>query len=186
MRRTIGQTANGADQSTNLLTAAQQAAGQTVADGSSALNAKLATVMLDMLRMDQGAQSQDTRLSLSALKNVVIGQHSMPGRKSVLYFTTGLYVTPELDVPLRNLMSLANRENVTFYSVDTRGVMTASLNAQSMKELNSATAATKADTQSLGGGATKDEILASDKAESSGRANTQIPFAISRRPLEGF
>ena len=186
LRRTIGQTANGADQSTNLLTAAQQAAGQPVADGSSALNAKLASVMLNMLRMDQGAQSQDTRLSLTALKSVVIGQHSMPGRKSVLYFTTGLYVTPELDVPLRNLMSLANRDNVTFYSVDTRGVMTASLNAQSMKELNSAAAATKADTQSLGGGATKDEILASDKAETSGRANTQIPLRDLAEATGGF
>ena len=52
----------------------------------------------------------------------------MPGRKSVLYFTAGMCLTPELDVPLPNLISIANRENVTFYSVDTRGVMTTSQN----------------------------------------------------------
>ena len=31
----------------------------------------------------------------------------MPGRKSVIYFTWGMYLTPELDVPFHNLISTA-------------------------------------------------------------------------------
>ena len=61
-----------------------------------------------------------------------------PGRKSVIYFTWGMYLTPELDVPFRSLMSTANRDNVTFYSVDTRGVMTGAQNAGATGQLNGA------------------------------------------------
>src|SRR5437588_226092 len=113
---------NGADQPGNLLAAASQTANQPVNNGSDALEAKLASVMLDMLRMDSSVAAQGARLTLSALRALVDGQRSIPGRKSVVYFTWGMYLTPELDAPFRNLMSTANRENVTFYSVDTRGV----------------------------------------------------------------
>ena len=68
-------------------------------------------------------------MTLSALETLVRGLQSMPGRKPVLYFTSGLYVTPELDVPFRNVMSQANRANVTFYTLDTRGVMVSALAA---------------------------------------------------------
>ncbi len=131
-----GATVNGADQDSNLLTAATQTAGQPVTNGDSALQAKLASVMLGMLRMDAEAQSQGTRLSVFALKALVSGLRTMPGRKSVLYFTSGMYLTPELDVPFRNLISTANGFNVTFYSVDLRGVMTSSQNAGAMGQMN--------------------------------------------------
>ena len=41
----------------------------------------LARVMLDMLRMEAAAASQGARLSISALKSLVQGLQSMPGRK---------------------------------------------------------------------------------------------------------
>ena len=42
-----------------------------------------------------------------------------------MYFTKGMYLTPELDFAFRNLISTANGNNVTFYSVDVRGVILA-------------------------------------------------------------
>ena len=54
---------------------------------------------------------------------------------------------PELDNIFRNLLATANRNNVTFYSVDTRGVMTGSQNSGAMSQLNSANAASGATTQ---------------------------------------
>ena len=90
---------NGADQPGNLLSAASQTASQPVNNGSDALQAKLASVMLDMLRLDAGVAAQGSRLTLSALRALVDGQRSIPGRKSVIYFTTGMYLTPELDAP---------------------------------------------------------------------------------------
>jgi VWFA-related protein len=118
--------------------------------GDAAVQAKLVSVMLDMLRMDAAMASQDARLSLNALESLVRGLQSMPGRKSVLYFTGGMYLTPELDAIFRNLTSMANRANVTFYTVDTRGVMTYAQNAGATDQLNRANMAAGKDTLSEG------------------------------------
>ena len=102
-----------------------------------------------MLRMDAEAQSHGTRLSVFALKALVGGLRTMPGRKSVLYFTSGMYLTPELDMPFRNLIATANGFNVTFYSVDLRGVMTSAQNAGAMSQLNAGAAASNTTTTAI-------------------------------------
>jgi len=190
-----GQTVNGADQPNTTLTAASQTATQTLPSGAAAaasggiaeaaVQAKLATVMLDMLRMDATMISQETRLSLTALESLVRGLQSMPGRKSVLYFTAGMYLTPELDAIFRNLTSMANRANVTFYSVDTRGVMTFAQNAGASDQLRRANAASTTSTLQ-GGNTTQEEIMASDSAETSSRANTQLPLRNLAEATGGF
>jgi VWFA-related protein len=185
LRRNLGGQ-NGADQPGNLLAAASQTASQAVNNGSDALQATLAQVMLSMLRLDAAVASQGARLTLSALRALVDGQRTIPGRKSVVYFTWGIYLTPELDVPFRSLMSTANRDNITFYSVDTRGVMTASQNSGARGQLMGAARASATDMSRLGGGTTKDEILASDNAEVSGRANVQEPIRDLAESTGGF
>ena len=164
---------NGADQPGNLLPAASQTASQPVNNGSDALQAKLASVMLDMLRLDAGVAAQGSRLTLSALRALVDGQRSIPGRKSVIYFTTGMRLPPELDAPFRSLMATANRNNTTFYSVDTRGVMTTSQNAGAASQMAGAARASASTMTKTSGAVTKDEVMASDNAEISGRANVQ-------------
>jgi VWFA-related protein len=186
-----GQTVNGADQDTNLLalatqTASAQPSGGGANSGEVALQAKLASVMLDMLRMDAAAQSQGTRLSISALKALVDGLREMPGRKSVMYFTSGMYLGPELDTPFRNLMGAANRDNVTFYSVDVRGVMTSSQNAGAMSQLASGAKASNNTTQRLDGGATKDEMKAADTIETAARANVDMALRDLAESTGGF
>jgi VWFA-related protein len=177
---------NGADQDGNLLAAASQTASQPVNNGSDALQAKLASVMLDMLRMDAAVASQGARLTLSALRALVDGQRSIPGRKSVVYFTWGMYLTPELDVPFRNLMSTANRDNVTFYSVDTRGVMTGAQNSGARGQLNGAARASATDMSKLSGAVTKDQVMASDNAEVSARSNVQESIRDLAESTGGF
>jgi len=120
------------------------------------------------------------------LKALVQGLQSMPGRKSVLYFTWGMYETPELDVPFRNLMSLANRANVTFYSVDTRGVSTSGLNAGATGELRGAAAGSATAMMRTEGAVTKEEVFAMDKAEVSGRANVQLAIRDLAESTGGF
>jgi VWFA-related protein len=180
----------------------------------------LTKVMLDMLRMEAAAASQGARLSISALKALVQGLQSMPGRKSVIYFTLGLSVTPELDVPFRNLMSFANRANVTFYSVDTHGGRTfagsgearikagdyntseatkTGENAEAAEQLRQAAAASNTSTglssssspsstvgHSTRGEVTKEEIMASDTAETAGRTNTRLPIRDLAESTGGF
>jgi len=99
-----------------------QAEGAGTGAGLQVVQAKLASVMLGMLQMD-AAMNQDARLSLGSLQSLVQGLQTMPGRKSVLYFSAGMLLTPELDAIFRNLTGMANRANVSFYSVDTRGVI---------------------------------------------------------------
>ncbi len=177
---------NGADQQGNLLAAASQTASQPVNNGADALQAKLASVMLDMLRMDAAVASQGARLTLSALRALVDGQRSIPGRKSVVYFTWGMYLTPELDVPFHSLMSTANRDNVTFYSVDTRGVMTSAQNAGARGQLNGAARASATTMTKTSGAVTRDEVMASDNAEVSARANVQESIRDLAESTGGF
>jgi len=185
LRRNLGGQ-NGADQPGNLLSAASQTASQAVSNGSEALQAKLAQVMLDMLRLDAAVASYGTRLTLSALRSLVDGQRTIPGRKSVIYFTWGMYLTPELDVPFRSLMSTANRDNVTFYSVDTRGVMTASQTAGARNQLGGAARASATTVNRTEGAVTKDEILSSDNAEVSARSNVQESIRDLAESTGGF
>ena len=192
LRRQLGgQTVAGADQPTTLLAAASQVATQDTFQGRPPADTDftkpvLARVMLDMLRMDQAVASQGARLSISALKALVQGLQSMPGRKSVLYFTWGMYETPELDVPFRNLMSMANRANVTFYSVDTRGVLTRGQNTGATRELFGAAAGSATAMMRTEGAVTKDEVFAMDKAEVSGRANVQLAIRELAEATGGF
>ncbi len=150
------------------------------------VKAALVRVMLDMLRMDAAVSSQGARLSISALKALVQGLQPMPGRKSVLYFTGGMYETPELDVPFRNLMSLANRANVTFYSVDTRGVSIPGQNVGATGELLGAVAGSAKIMTRTEGPVTKDEVFAMDRSETSGRANVQIAIRDLAESTGGF
>jgi VWFA-related protein len=193
LRRYLGgQTVNGADQPGATLTTATQTANQPVTNGGDAVQAKLASIMLNMLSMDAAMASQGARLSIAALESLVRGLQSMPGRKSVLYFTWGLYVTPELDVPFRNLESMANRGNITFYSVDTRGVMTGGQNAGATDQLSSAAMAGSG--IAVGTGVTSknndrvttDQMKSSDNAEAAGRANVQLPIRDLAEATGGF
>ncbi len=149
------------------------------------LAAPLARVMLDMMRMDAAAQSNGTRMSLDALKALVDGLRPMPGRKSVMYFSAGMYRGPELDNIFRNLLATANRDNVTFYSVDTRGVMTHSENAGAMNQLNGATQSS-ANTTNQNMRVTTDQIMAGDNAETAGRANVQLAIRDLAESTGGF
>ena len=153
--------------------------------GSAAVEAKLVSVMLDMLRMDAVMSSQNTRLDLNAMESLVHGLQSMPGRKSVIYFTWGMYLTPELDAIFNSLTGMANRANVTFYTVDTQGVMAYSQNAGATEQLNRANAA--AGNTSLKEGQTSSaEVMASDSAERSSRANVQLPLRNLAEATGGF
>lgn len=180
--------ASGESSAQSLTAAAVQAAAQNTSNGPPADPTKgiLIRVMLDMLRMESAAAAQDTRLSLGALKALVVGLQPMPGRKSILYFTQGMYLSPELDVPFRNVISLANRANVTFYSVDTRGVMTFSQNAGAAGGLRGAAGASATTILRTGGAVTKDEVMSSDNAEASGRTNVQLPLRDLAESTGGF
>ncbi len=185
LRRTVGPPQGG---DANLLAAAGDAAGQSAANGAPVdpTKAVLAGILLDMLRLDEAVSSRNARMSIEALSALVRGQQALPGRKSILYFAQGMYVTQELDVMFRNLMSLSNRTNVTFYAVDTRGVTTQSQNAGATSKLAGAARASATTVTRTSGAVTKGEVMVFDDAEASARTNVQVPLRDLAESTGGF
>lgn len=186
MSRHFGVNGGGSNQDTNAMVAAFDAAGQANGQGAPNTDILLAKVLLDVMRLDGGAMAMGTRLSLNVLKSLVLGLQPIAGRKSILYFTAGMVVPSELDQILRNLIGTANRSNMTFYAIDTRGVSGGSGNGGATSALRSAAAATAADTQRVAGGSTKEDILAGDTAENSGRLNDRMKLAELADSTGGF
>jgi VWFA-related protein len=185
-RQLGGDSVNGSNGAADLVAIATQAASQPPGPGMDPTKVVLARVMLDIMRFDAAAVSSGSRLSLNALKALVQGVQPMPGRKSVLYFTSGLYLGNELDTMFENLKGAANRANVTFYSVDTRGVMTYTQNGSATSQLKGAANASASLTTRTSGAVTKDEVLAADNAENSGRSNIQLKIRELAESTGGF
>jgi VWFA-related protein len=189
LRRNLNGATVAGDASPNAtLAAATQVAGQTTSNGPPAdpTQQTVMRVMLDMLQMDSAIATDNSRMSIMAMKSLVQGLQELPGRKSILYFSSGMYFTSELDVMFNNLKSLANRANVTFYSLDTRGVMMGSQNAEAMSQLSSANNAAGTSVTRTSGAVTKDEMNASMNAENAGRANVQLPIRDLAESTGGF
>ncbi|MBZ5582137.1 MAG: VWA domain-containing protein [Acidobacteriia bacterium] len=140
--------------------------------GAQALEAKLVELALQMTRFD-ATVTDAPRLSIASLESLARGLARLPGRKSVLYFTPGLILPTYLDEPYRNLLSIANRANVTFYSIDSNGVMTSRQTANGANDLARATALSAGAATSQTGASTMEEMRAADTAENSIRNNTE-------------
>ena len=167
------------------------AAGDPAAAGASfggaAMQNKLAQVMNDMLQFDSAMSTQEaTRTSIFALLSLARGQYSLPGRKSIVYFTAGMWLPPSLDEPFNSIASTANRGNVSIYPVDTRGVMTSSQNSGVSSAMADVARDTKADTTSSDGAVSKAQITASDRVENAMRNNVQMPLRAMADSTGGF
>jgi len=151
-------------------------------------NAAMAQMQLDMLQFSQQlAREQVGRASIYSLLALVRGQTELPGRKSVLYFTEGLYVPTSMAELFQSVISAANRNNVTFYAADIRGLQTTPEGGGT--ELRSAaSAATKSSRHDprKPSPVTRDEATAQDRAAESIRMNGQNAMAELAEDTGGF
>jgi hypothetical protein len=65
-------------------------------------------------------------LSIDSLQQLIHVQSQIPGRKTILYFSSGLIVPPEQPERFRAMISASNRANISFYAVDPSGLDTQS------------------------------------------------------------
>lgn len=65
---------------------------------------------------------QEGTRSIDALRRLVRDQARLPGRKTILFFSEGLVIPPDQPEMLDSVIAEANRDNVTFYTVDARGL----------------------------------------------------------------
>ena len=86
------------------------------------------------LRMEEGYRQVTAEYggdaSLSGVRAVVDALGALGGRKSILYFAETLDITSRLKPRFESLIGIANRNNVTFYTVDAVGLRVHSKEAE--------------------------------------------------------
>jgi VWFA-related protein len=148
-------------------------------NGGAFADAKAAEVTLNILRLaDDSARQQQGVSSIFSLLSLIEGQKKLLGRKTVVYFSEGLHVPPNLKDAFHTAISTANRANVSFYAMDARGLQTQSDFDAAKESLNAAVAATQRQQRTRGGEAvTVEQVKAFDNAESAITKNTQNNLA---------
>jgi len=98
---------------------------------------RLVQTELNMIRsfenIDREHKGYDTAL---ALLSVVQSLAYLPGRKTIVFFSEGLPVTPALAARLDLVIDAANRANVTTYALDANGLRTKSNSAGMRREMD--------------------------------------------------
>lgn len=126
--------------------AAQAGAGQdSGAAGAAGAQSGLATVeaaLADMeLRMRENFEAlerdQQGYATTNALLSVVESLKNLPGRKTIIFFSEGLAIPPNVVRFFRSVIAAANRANVAIYAVDSAGLRIESTDAESRREINS-------------------------------------------------
>ena len=134
--------------------------------GSVATERKLAEVQAIALRATDQLQRQRQGESLLwPLLALLKSQEELAGRKTVVFFSTGLRIPPQLDSLFRTAVGQANRANVSIYCVDVRGLDTTRELAAVGATLRQAAAASYLQNTRTDGAITRDEVNTFDTAE---------------------
>jgi VWFA-related protein len=150
-------------------------AGGIPASGTPFGEVAIARVEAQALQMADSLQrQQEGEQSLYPLLALFKALERLPGRKTVLYFSMGLTVPPNLDELFRSAVSEANRANVSVYAVDARGLRGESDSAEARKALEQASATALAQSRKASSDAvTRDDIMVGESAADSLRLNQQ-------------
>ncbi|MEJ2007526.1 MAG: VWA domain-containing protein [Acidobacteriota bacterium] len=148
----------------------------------------LAKTQYDMLQI-AGSENReyDARSTINALLALVQGEAELPGRKAVLYFNPSLYIPDSFKEEYQYMISAANRANVTFDTVDPKGLVTWSQGGQGENMLNGAAAEVRAKQMRGGVGAvTRAEARSMDTAIEGIRSNPLLWLRDLSRQTGGF
>jgi VWFA-related protein len=164
------------------------AAASGAATGQIAVDTGLAEMTLDMLRQtDDAERERQGASSVFSLLSLITGQGRLAGRKTVLYFSEGLQLTPNLAYVFHNAIGAANRANVSFYAVDARGLQTARQTDAARESIAASARANEQQMRSRGvQPVTPEQIKAMENAESSILKNAQKNLASLAESTGGF
>lgn len=167
--------------------AAASSNGAQVDGGGMAAEA-MNRMVRDMLEFTRtNLREQQGRSSIFALWGIVKEQHRLPGRKTLLYFSEGLQVPNSLQNQFRNMISSANRANVSVYAIDARGLSIANDNQAGQEMLNASMRVSMGTYRNqTGQPVTREEVQQFDRAEDSIRANPQMALSELAESTGGF
>jgi VWFA-related protein len=104
--------------------------------GSAGVTQALATIQAGMLRSFETLERDQQGLATShSLLAVVSGLKSLPGRKTVVFFSEGLMIPDNVRAEFRSVINTANRANVSVYTMDAAGLRAQSMNEETKKEM---------------------------------------------------
>ena len=139
--RETGQRAAGAGTAAGALAGGGQGAAQAAAGGAgaAAAEAMLADMQRRTLETFELLERDQQGLSTSnALLAVVNGMRELPGRKSVIFFSEGVAIPPNVAARFRSVIDTANRANVSIYAMDAGGLRTESTSKETRDSINAA------------------------------------------------
>jgi VWFA-related protein len=152
---------------------ASGAGGPSAAQTQSAVNYRMAKMQYDMLQAAEAAdRAYNARATVDALMSLVRAQSQLPGRKSILYFNPWLFISEAVKEQYNNLIGQASRANVSFYTVDPKGLVTWSQGGGGRDALSGAASEIRAAQMRGGVGEVSiAEARAGETAETALRAN---------------
>jgi VWFA-related protein len=159
---------------TNALSGAAGSASGPGAANNNGPTAAMAQLMLVTLQSAQADEATDwSRQSIFPLLDLVKEQYRLPGRKTILYFSGGFPVSQSTEDPFKQILSIANRANVSFYCIDINGLTTWSTAGNASGALKNAAGASAQNVTSSSAGVSTWQAQAADSAIDAGRADTQ-------------
>jgi VWFA-related protein len=112
--------------------------GGTV-DASAAANAQFASMTNRIAQQFESLESDEEGYSTAnALLAIVSSMRSIPGRKSVVFFSEGLSITTNVSSRFTSVIAAANRANVSIYPMDAAGLRTESTLTETHDGVNAA------------------------------------------------
>jgi VWFA-related protein len=165
---------------------ANESIGEQVQGADDAAGA-MARMMLNMLQPVQRSElAQVGRSAIWGLMSAVEGQTKLPGRKSILLFSSGFGVPQGMEEPWKTLLSTANRFHVTFYSIDARGLGTAAANDDAVAGLKDAASASRSSAMTGAGTVTPAMANGMDTAMNAGKNSGEDTLADLAQSTGGF
>ncbi|HTT61658.1 MAG TPA: VWA domain-containing protein [Bryobacteraceae bacterium] len=137
--------------------------------------AAMVQLMLTILKNASADESSDwSRASVFPLLDLVKEQYRLPGRKTVLYFSGGFPINQDTEDPFKQIISICNRSNVSFYSVDINGLTTWNTADNATGALQDAASASMGHVTSSTGAVSTWDAKGADAALDAGKRDTQL------------
>lgn len=87
--------------------------------------------------IEEMERNQQGSATTRGLLFVASALRPLPGRKAVIFFSEGMILPPSVMETFRSVVNAANRNNVSFYTVDAAGLRVESKTAEATKEIAS-------------------------------------------------
>jgi len=127
-------------------TASAESPGRPVVDRASVsgantaggIDARFAKIYANMERsFGELIRDRNGHLESAALTSLVSGLGSLPGRKTVVLFSEGMTIPPAAEARFRAVVDSANRNNVSIYAIDAKGLKVHSALAATARNIGS-------------------------------------------------